>query len=60
MDRIKLPKVNISDPDQLQSWYSSLYPRGSGPLSVMRMACSLIEAIAAEKGITLVRPNEEK
>ena len=60
MESLKLPEIDISDADQLQSWYSRVYPVGSGPLHVMKMACALIEAIAAEKGITLVRPNEKK
>lgn len=50
------PLVDINDPEVLQQWYTSYYPMGSGPLGVMSAVCSLLEAIADEKGITLELP----
>jgi len=58
--KLEFPTVDINDPDQLQNWYGVLYPRGSGPLSAMMMACALIEAIAEEKGITLILPTSKE
>ena len=49
-----VPLLDINDEDLLQQLYLSYYPAGSGPLGVMRMVTRLIEAIAAEKGFTLL------
>ena len=58
MKKQDLPKIDINDEAGLQDLYSKIYPGGSGPLAIMRLACALIEAIAAEKGFTLKVPGE--
>ena len=52
---VKLPEIDINDPEQLQQVYTSCYPVGSGPLGLMRIVASLIEEIAKEKGFELKR-----
>jgi len=52
---VELPEIDINDLEQLQQIYTSVYPVGSGPLGVMRIAASLIEEIAKEKGFELHR-----
>lgn len=37
----------------LVDWYHKCQPGGSGPLSMMRMVCALIEEIAELKGVSL-------
>lgn len=53
--KVELPKIDINDQEQLQQVYTSCYPAGSGPLSMMRIVASLIEEIAKEKGFELHR-----
>lgn len=53
--KAEMPKFDINDQDQLQKLYTSIYPGGSGPLGMMRVAAGLIEAIAKEKGFELHR-----
>jgi len=48
--------LDISRPDHLQFLYEAFYPRGSGPLGMMRIVCKLLEAIAEEKDISLRLP----
>lgn len=60
MRRQKLPVIDINDEAGLQELYSKTYPGGSGPLGMMRITCSLIEAIAREKGFTLKVPGEDE
>jgi hypothetical protein len=52
---VKLPEIDINDPEQLQQVYTSCYPVGSGPLGLMRIVTALIEEIAKEKGFELKR-----
>ena len=53
-----LPKIDINDEADLQELYRLFYPAGSGPLMIMRVVCSLIEAIAEEKGFNLKAPGD--
>lgn len=48
-----IPDIDINDPVLLKDMWDRYQPVGSGPLSVMRTVCSLVRAIAEEKGIDL-------
>jgi len=53
--KVELPKFDLNDQEQLQKLYTSIYPCGSGPIGMMRIAVGLIAAIAEEKGFELKR-----
>ncbi len=50
--------LNINNPVDLQRFYTSCYPGGSGPNAVLRLVCTLLEKIAEEKGYTLQKPGD--
>lgn len=52
----KLPGDKPLTQENLQWWYERLAPRGSGPLSMMKLCCQFIEVIAHLKGWTLTSP----
>lgn len=45
---IQLPK----DQAELEQWYVQMWPRGSGPLGMMRMVVQCLEEIALARGYT--------
>ncbi len=49
-------QIDINDQSELQGIYTKCYPRGSGPLGMMRLVAALIEAIAKDKGFKLETP----
>lgn len=51
-DKFHLP--NGFDEEVLQEWYMFFKPEGSGPLSMMRRVCALLEEVAELKQICLV------
>lgn len=56
MIKIELPEFDINNQEEMQDLYSKIYPGGSGSLGMMRIAASLIESIAKEKGFELKIP----
>lgn len=46
--------LSMSEED-LKSYYFSWYPGGSGPTGAMRVICSLIEAVAKQRGFDVTK-----
>ena len=44
------PDVMPATQADLEDWYNNFYPRGSGPLGVMRLLCAALEEIAELRG----------
>ena len=52
-------KLDLNNEEQLKDLYRHYRPIGSGPLGVMKVVCSLIEAVAEEKGYNVAAWKED-
>ena len=53
MSRLQFKDFNIQNEEHVKEYYELFQPTGSGPLTMMKLVCIMLEQIAEDKGYDL-------